>query len=329
MQKTYKSAIKLTILLFIGILILYVVFKGQDFSKIWKEVKVANPFWILLSLAFNILANIVRALRWQMLYKSIGYKNIKFLNILSAIFVGYLANLALPRFGELVRCKAIEDKAKIPLFLSLGTVITERLFDVLVLFIAIIILFVFQFNFIEVFFYQNFYQPLSAKLSTSQLLLLITGCCLLLVIVAGFFLLFFKGRLKRKLLKIYMLLKEGVTSYQKLNKKALFFVYTSVIWGFYILSVFAAFYALESTAQLNFGAAFTTMVFSSVSMAAPIQGGIGVFHWMVAKCLLLYGVAFTDGLAYATLVYGIQLVPIVVFGGIGFYISFSRKSKSV
>ncbi|MBC7418650.1 MAG: flippase-like domain-containing protein [Pedobacter sp.] len=324
MSIALKSALKIALLFLIGITFLYVAFRGQDLQNIWLEVKVANLFWVLVSVLCTVAANVIRALRWQMLYNSIDYK-VSFLNALFAGYIGYLSNLALPRFGELMRCKALERQENIPLFASIGTVITERLFDVLVLFLAGLGMLFFQFQLVDEFLAGNVYQNFLEQFSIKHIYLALGIIFLLLLVLLLF--VYLKGRFKRKLLRIYSALKQGLTSYQKLKRKPLFLSYSFGIWMLYLLAIFAAFFSLESTSHLGLNTAFTAVVFSGLAMAVPVQGGIGVFHWMMAKCLMLYGIAFADGLAYATIIYGVQLLPILLFGTIGFGILFKNKPE--
>jgi len=107
----------------------------------------------------------------------------------------------------------------------------------------------------------------------------------------------------------------------------LFLVYTLGIWTFYLLSMYFAFSAIPSTSGLYFDAAFTAVVFSGFAMAAPVQGGIGVFHWVVAQALVLYGISFKDGLAYATIIHSSQVLLILFLGSISLFIVLSKKAK--
>ncbi|MGY3055072.1 uncharacterized protein (TIRG00374 family) [Pedobacter sp. UYEF25] len=325
MSTALKSALKITLLFLIGIVILYFAFRGQDIENIWEEIKGANLFWVVTAALITIAANIIRALRWQMLFTSLDYK-VGFLNSLSAVYIGYLSNLALPRFGELMRCKALERQANIPLFACIGTVITERLFDVLVLFLATVGMLIFQFHVVEEFLRANLFQRLVQAFSINHIWWGV-GMILFAILLLLLFFYFIKERFKRRLLRWYSALRQGLSSYQKLKSKSLFLSYSVGIWMLYLLAVFAAFFALKCTSNLGLNSAFTTMVFSGLAMAVPVQGGIGVFHWMIAKCLMLYGISITDGLAYATVLYAVQLVPVMFCGPIGFAILFKNKAK--
>jgi uncharacterized protein (TIRG00374 family) len=256
---------------------------------------------------------VLRALRWQMLYQSINYK-VSFWNAYHAVIIGYLANLALPRFGEIGRCSVIQKAEKVPMFASIGTVITERLFDVLVLFLTGLIMLIFQNDIVSDFLYNTIYLNFSKKFSTvNYLWLLGIGVIIILLIITAVY--FLRQKFSKRFLRIFVSLRQGFGSYSKLKQKGLFLIYTFGIWVFYSLSMYFAFSSIQVTSGLHFNAAFTALVFSSFAMIAPVQGGIGVFHWMVAQSLLLYAISFKDGLAYATIIHSSQVLLILALGG--------------
>ncbi len=293
---------------------MYLAFKGQDIHKIWTEIKAANFFWILVS-AFTVwLAHVLRALRWQMLYQSIQYR-VSFWNAYHAVIIGYLANLALPRFGEIGRCSVVHKTEKVPMFASIGTVITERLFDVLVLLITGLLMLVFQYHIVSDFLYNTIYLNLLKKVESLNYIWIITiGIVLIAAFTGAIY--FIRQKLNKKFLRIYVSLRQGFGSYSKLKNKGLFLVYTLGIWALYFFSMYLAFFSIQKTSGLELNAAFTAVVFSGFAMVAPVQGGIGVFHWMVAQSLVLYGISFKDGLAYATIIHSSQVLLILVLGSI-------------
>jgi len=309
-----KTALKYIILFLIGVGVLYLAFRGQDLGKIWEEIKGADFFWVIVSSFAVWIAHVLRALRWQMLYRSIQY-NVGFWNAYHAVIIGYLANLALPRFGEIGRCSVIHKAEKVPMFASIGTVITERLFDVLVLLLTSVAMLVFQYDIVSGFLYHTIYLNLAKKLgSINYLWLLAIGIIVILLIVIAIYLL--RQKFSQKFLRIFVSLRQGFGSYSKLKQKGLFLGYTFGIWVFYSLSMYFAFSSIPATSGLHFNAAFTAIVFSGFAMAAPIQGGIGVFHWVVAQALVLYGVLFKDGLAYATIIHSSQVLLILILGSL-------------
>jgi len=309
-----KTALKYIILFLIGIGVLYLAFRGQNIGKIWQEIKTANYFWVITSAFAVWIAHVLRALRWQMLYQSIHY-NVSFWNAYHAVMIGYLANLALPRFGEIGRCSVIHRAEKVPMFASIGTVITERLFDVLVLFLTALAMLIFQYDIVAGFLYETIYVNLAKKLSAINYWWLVGPGVMILVLI-GVAVYFLRKKFSKKFLRTFVSLRQGFGSYSKLKQKGLFLTYTLGIWIFYSLSMYFAFSSIQATSGLHFNAAFTAIVFSGFAMAAPVQGGIGVFHWMVAQSLVLYGISFKHGLAYSTIIHSSQVLLILILGSL-------------
>ena len=320
-----KTAFKYIILFLIGMGVLYLAFRGQDLARIWFEIKTANYFWVATSAVSVLIAHVLRALRWQMLYKSIQY-NVTFWNTYHAVIIGYLTNLTLPRFGEIGRCSVMQKVESVPMFASVGTVITERLFDVLVLLLTAAAMVMLQYDLVSGFLHDTIYLNLVNKISSISFPWLI-GIAILLVGIVFISIYFLRQKFSKKLLRVFVNLRQGFGSYKKLKQKGLFLVYTLGIWTFYLLSMYFAFSAIPSTSGLNFDAAFTAVVFSGFAMAAPVQGGIGVFHWVVAQALVLYGISFKDGLAYATIIHSSQVLLILFLGSISLFIILSKKAK--
>lgn len=318
-----KTALKFIILFLIGIGVLFLAFRGQDLERIWLEIKTANYFWVIVSAIAVLIAHVLRALRWQMLYQSIHY-NVSFWHAYHAVMIGYLANLALPRFGEIGRCSVVHKAAKVPMFASIGTVITERLFDVVMLFLTSLAMLIFQYNIVADFLYQAVYLNLAKKLSAVNYWWLV-GFSVVIFLFIAIAVYFLRQKFSKKFLRIFVNLRQGFGSYSKLKQKGLFLTYTLGIWFFYLLSMYFAFSSIQATSELHFNAAFTAIVFSGFAMAAPVQGGIGVFHWMVAQSLLLYSISFKDGLAYSTIIHSSQVLLILVLGSLSLFLILTRK----
>ncbi|UKT63805.1 lysylphosphatidylglycerol synthase transmembrane domain-containing protein [Pedobacter mucosus] len=326
MKFDLKTALKFIILFLIGIGVLYLAFKGQDLRKIGQEIKTAYYFWVSVSALSAWLAHVIRALRWQLLYEPIKYR-VNFWNVYHAVIIGYLANLALPRFGEIGRCSVIHKTEKVPMFASIGTVITERLFDVLVLFLSGLFILIFQYDIVFNFLHDTIYIGFVNKIQTLSYVWL-TVIVLILLLLIGFLTYLLKQKVGRKLLKIFVSLRQGFGSYRKLKQKWLFLIYTFGIWFLYFCSMYFAFSSIQATSGLQFNAAFTAIVFSGFAMAAPVQGGIGVFHWAVAQSLVLYAVSFKDGLAYATIIHSSQVLLILVLGSLSLLFVFLKKEPN-
>lgn len=314
MKFYFKTVIKYLLLFLIGVGILYLAFRGQDLNKIWQEIKTADLFYVIISSLSVWAAYVLRALRWQMLYQSIRYP-VTYSNAYHAVMIGLLANLALPRFGEFLRCSVMQKTEKVPVFASLGTVITERLFDVLVLFLSAMALFIFQYDLVISFFHEVILQNIIAAVNGIHYSWLML-CGLLLVLLSGISVYLLRQRAGRRFLRVFISLRQGFGSYGNLKRKGAFLLCTIGIWGLYLLSMYLGFSALSVTRSLHVNAAFTALVFSGFAMAAPVQGGIGVFHWMVGQSLVLFSISFKDGLAYAAIVHSSQVLTVLILGGI-------------
>lgn len=312
-------------MLLIGVGILYLAFQGQDLERIWLEIKTANLFYVIISSLSVWVAYVLRALRWQMLYQSIHYQ-VKFWNVYHGVIVGYLANLVLPRFGEVVRCSVLHKTEKVPIFSSLGTVITERLFDVLVLFLTGLAMLIFQYDLVFDFLYHRIYRNISDYLIQANYIWL-AAFGILMLLLCGVLIYFLRQRVSKKLLRIFVSLRQGFGSYSKMKNKWSFLLYTFGIWSFYLISMYFCFSSLPSTSNLHFNAAFTALVFSGFAMAAPVQGGIGVFHWMVAQSLVLYSISFKDGLAYATIIHSSQVLLILILGCLSMFLTLMKRDS--
>lgn len=307
--------------------VLYLAFKDQNLTKIWLEIKSANYLWVAISAITVWFAHVLRALRWRMLYTSISYK-VSFWSAYHAVFIGYLANLALPRFGEIAKCSVIKKTDNVPLFASIGTVITERLFDIVILLLTGVALLLFQYDLVYEFLNGSIYNNISKRFAGVDYFWLV-GAILLFILLAGLVVYLLRNRFSNKFLRILVSLKQGFTSYHKLKHKSIFLAYTFGIWALYFLSMYFAFFAIEATASLGLNVAFTALVFSSFAMVAPVQGGIGVFHWMVAQALLLHLVPFNDGLAYATILHSSQLLLILVLGSLSLFLVLTKRKRNL
>lgn len=312
MKLSFRSLVQYLVLFALGVVILYFAFRDQNIAAIWQEIKAANLFWVTVSALCVIAAHILRALRWQMLFKSINY-NIRLSHLYHGVMIGYLTNLIIPRLGEVTRCTVTKKTDNIPIYASIGTVVTERLFDTIILLLSGILLLVLQYNLVFSFIYKTIIINLLKIFSQlNYFWLIFTIIALLIAFFIGAYII--KRKLNRSFLKILAGLKQGFLSYHKLKQKALFIGYSLTIWFLYYLSMYLAFFAIAQTSILDFNAAFTALVFSGFAMAAPVQGGIGVFHWMVAQSLLLYGIRFNDGLAYATIIHSCQFLITIILG---------------
>ena len=327
------QALKFLAFLIIGIILLWLAFRNTDFNKLAADLKEANYAWLLLSVLFGFFAYLSRARRWILLIHPLGYKP-SLSNTYHALMTGYLANLALPRVGEITRCVALGKREKIPVDQLFGTILIERTID---FFSLVIIMFVVIFTSsdqVTAFMNKSIFIPLQEKVLGLVGATWILWAALFALMLFAFVLLI---RYKRNLRKIRFFAKlfntargiiNGLKTITNLKRKWEFIFHTIFIWLNYALMSWVVVFAIESTSHITFGESFFLLVIGGLAMSAPVQSGFGVFHYTVSRALVILGnVPLEDGLVYSLLAHESQLIFIAIMGTISFFLIFRRHRK--
>ncbi len=332
MNKKLLSFIKYALFLAIGIGMLWLTFRNQDFGQVIEKIKNVHLGWLLASVAVAALAHLSRTIRWNMLIQPLGYRP-KLMNTFWALCAGYFANLAIPRIGEITRCGMLTKAEHIPFNELFGTVIVERLLDVIMLLLFLLLSAALEFHLIGSFLHENITAPLLLKLQQLQspaffIVLLIGAIAIVLLMRMAKK----TGKLSSLMERVLLMIKgvvEGIKSVKKIQNKPLFIFHTLFIWVMYFFASYLCFFALDATSQLDIKAGLFILVIGGLGMSAPVQGGIGAYHFIVSRGLMLYGIAETEGIVYATIVHGYQTLLVIALGAIGFFVlmATSRKSK--
>lgn len=302
----------------------------MDTRKFLSDIKDANYYWLILSVLFGFFAFVSRARRWTLLIHPLGYKP-ALKNSFLALMVGYLANLALPRFGEITRCVALGKKEKIPVDQLVGTVVIERTIDLISLLSIMVILIFTSSDQIGLFLKKNIQMPIQSAFGVTWIFWLLF---FVIIIVAMFLVFRFKESLRkiRFFSKIFDIAKgiiNGLKSIINLQRKWEFLFHTVFIWLNYALMTWVVVFSLESTSFLTFKDSIFLLVIGGLGMSAPVSGGIGVFHYIISQGLFsVYNIPLEDGIAYATLTHESQLIFVVIVGLISYFTIF-RKEKTV
>lgn len=328
-MKQYVSAIKYLLLLVLGIAMMILAFRGQDWNKLLTDLRKAEYTWVAASLVACFLAHIVRAYRWRMMIRPLGHGTPSMLNTCYAVIIGYMANVAFPRMGEVSRCGVINKTNNIPLVKLIGTVIVERLVDLLMLTIVLALGILLQFDLLSNFLYENVLIKLNG--SAGNLTILIFAVIILVFSIGLFYLIMKKKKwgIKQKLFNLFMDMKSGILSVKGMENKTSFVMSSVLIWFLYGLSTYLCFFALDATSGLDALAALSALVFSSLGMIVPVQGGIGAFHYMVSEGLLVYHIPKSEGLAYALLIHSSQTLLILFTGAISLILLMLKSTKSI
>jgi len=289
----------------------------EEKEDIYKSFIGANYWWILLSIIIGISSHISRSVRWIILMEPMGYKP-RLKNTFFAVLIGYFANLALPRLGEVTRCGILAKYEKIPFQKSFGTVVTERGLDMLSLLTAFLINFFVNLDKLNLFKETSIYKNAAEKYNQLENPNYIYYIAFLIIIVL--FLIFYKFRHKISHTKIYQKFKEivlgffeGLKSLIKIKKPFWFIFHSIFIWLMYLLMTWIVFFSLPVTSHLGLNAGLAVLVFGSIGIII-VQGGIGIYPWIVAEILAMFYIPLTKGYAMGWLLWTGQTVMIIVAG---------------
>ena len=265
----------------------------------------------------------------------LGY-NPSLKNTYHSLLTGYFANMIFPRLGEVTRCAALSRKEKMPFDRLVGTVIVERTIDFLTVLLLLGLLLLAGSATTGSFLADSIITPMSDKISAIFGSPLIFYLLILLSVALAISLYFgLRKRLSAKPFfgRIYSFgdgIIDGLKSIASLKRKWEFILLTVLLWAAYFLMTYLPLFCLESTSGIGIGGAMFVLVIGSFGMAVPVQSGIGAYHWIVSRGLMVaYGIPLEEGLAYATLSHESQLLVIAVLGAISLYILFGRHSGSI
>lgn len=290
---------------------------SEELNNIATAIKQADYGWILLSILISGLSHYFRALRWKILLAPLGHHP-KTTNTFFAVMIGYLANLALPRLGEVTRCGTLNQYEKVPFTEGFGTVIAERALDLICLIIVFLITFAIEFKKIAGIANELIFKTAAIKINAlmQQQLFLIAAVCIvgLLTLVLIYY------RKKLRLLfseKINGFIKglwDGLLSIKNINAPFYFILDTVIIWLLYISQVYVCFLAFPETKDLSFVVAMVIMVFGSLGIIA-VPGGTGAYQAIVIQILTtVYLISETNAFAFAWAVWASQIILILILG---------------
>lgn len=306
--------------------ILYWMYRDFDFSSIshvlWHEM---DWTWMLLSFPFGILAQAFRGWRWHQTLEPLG-ENPRRSTLVNSIFLSYALSLVVPRVGEFARCGVLKRYEGTSFPKALGTVVTERAIDSLLVLIISAIVFLCQIPL-----FTSFFNKTGTRMDTflSQFSLtgyLVTAVCAIAVLMLLRFLL--------RRLTIYNKVKatiagiwQGIVSLRNVRNKPLFLFFTLAIWGSYFLHYYLTFFCFEATSHLGLNCALVTFIIGSIAVIVPTPNGAGPWHFAIKTMLLLYGVTETDALFFVLIVHTVQTLLVVLLGVVAtIRLSFTKPS---
>lgn len=317
MNKKTTKTLWYVVFLALGVALLWFSFRNIDLSQLWIDIKGAKYSWMLLSLACLAISLYFRALRWNIQIEALGYKT-RASSTYGAVLIAYLANCIFPRLGEVARCSVLKRKENIPFDKTFGSVISERIIDLLVLFGLAFLVIVFQWKLLGGLI-TSWMVPLVNKLIDNVLLGII-------VIVVGIALIIFLIKIIRRNKKIASLwhgFVDGIKSVVTMKKKWRFIIYTLAVWGFYVLMTWLPFYMLAETSHLGVVEAVTLLGIATLGVVAPVPGGIGTYHFIAITLLSgFYGISEQVAGSFAAINHGSQMIFYLITGIIAYVVMF-------
>lgn len=335
MKKGLKQTIQAIVFLALAIFLLWLSFRDIDLGELWTVLRTAHYWWLLPAIIFSLLSFFIRARRWTLLIEPMGYKP-DLMNAYHAVVTGYFANMIFPRLGEVSKCAALGKKENIPFDRLVGTMLVERTIDILSVLLILGLTLVAGSSITGSFLSENVFMPAEQKISSSVgSARLITVIVALLAVTAAVMFFMLRKRLSAYPLfgRLYTFsdgLFDGLKSIAKIKRKWEFVFLTILLWISYFLMSYFPLLCLDSTAGLGMEGAMFILVIGSFGMAAPVQGGLGAYHWIVSRGMLVaYAIPLEEGLAYATLEHESQMILIAIAGAISLFALFGRKGGKV
>lgn len=308
-----KVILKILVPLSIGLFFIFLTVNAtsnEERKLIYSYIKNADYRFLFLSVFFGILSHLSRAYRWKFLLAPLGYKP-RFINTVLSVLIAYIANLGIPRSGEILRATTLSSYEKIPFEKTFGTVIAERLVDMIILFSIILLALSFHFELIW-----NLLKEKQA--SMIRPLYWFFGGLIPVIYVIRFL---FKQERHPAIIKIKNFLKgltEGILSLKKMPKKGVFVAHTLFIWIMYIAMFYVVKWAVPETSTLGLNALLPAFVIGGLAISAS-NGGIGIYPFSVALMLATFGVSNESGLAFGWITWIAQTLMIIVFGSLSFF----------
>jgi len=289
--------------------------KGEYLLKTWRA---ADKGWLIIMGVIAIISHLLRAERWRMLLEPTGYKG-KLSNSFLSLMVGYLVNLVIPRGGELSRCYNLYKLENTPVDTSFGTVVVERMVDLVCMVTLISVAFLLEWDRLLAFMGTI---PVGTSDSSGNQILIYGAAGIIALVLLGFLLVKKNKKLNAFVVRVWHGFKEGFLSIFKLKNKTLFIFYSITIWVLYFLMSYIVILAFPETEHLGMHAAFTLFAIGSIAMAIPLPGGTGSYHVLVPQGLIfLYNVREADAVAFTFVFHGWQTAIFIVGGALSLIVT--------
>ena len=306
--------------------LLYWMYRDFDFAEARRIfLDEMNIWWLLASLIPITLSHILRGLRWLITLEPLGYRP-KTGDSIDSIFVAYAANVLVPRVGEVSRCAVLTKYDKVPFSKALGTLVAERLIDMLLVLLFVCVMLLTQLDVFLSLFAQtgtneaSFAELFSSPKTYAIIAAVVVACVALWIPMK-------KTRLYAKVKQAIGGFVDGLLSLKTMNRKGLFLLYTIGIWVGYFLEFYLAFFCFPFTAELTVVQGLVIFAAISLAIVIPTPNGAGPWHFVVISMMTLYGVSNTDASSFALIVHTFQTLGVIMLGAYGWVALQVRNRK--
>ncbi|GAA4465984.1 lysylphosphatidylglycerol synthase transmembrane domain-containing protein [Nemorincola caseinilytica] len=312
MKKTIFTILKYLLFFGLGIWIIYHMLhqlSDQQRIELTQAIKNANAWYLIPIFLIGFLSHFFRAIRWRYLLETVDLKP-SVTNTTFAVLIGYIANMVLPRAGEVAKCTVLAKYEKAPVHKMIGTIVAERAFDMVCLLVIAALAFVLQAQFLGTYLSAKT-ADMQAKFEHSKVLLIILGIGAVVAIPVAIML--YKKYENSKIGQFVKEMLGGIFSIIRMKKRWAFLGYTVLIWSMYLLQLWIGFWCLPETAGLSLTTALVVLVYGSIGMIVT-PGGIGLYTLLVAQMLVAYSVPEVPAQAFGWIAWVAQTAVILVLG---------------
>lgn len=326
MKKILNILVKTGIPLLLGAAILYCIYRNFDFTMVGDAVGGMDMWWFWLSCVFGVLSHAIRGWRWCLTLAPLGCAPDR-TNCVYSVFIAYAANLVVPRVGEVSRCVVLERYDRVPFAQSLGTLVTERLVDSLMVLMITMAAVLSQWHvFVRFVTETGSGSPQGTSSSLARIAVLAVSLLSLMVL---FYFVVRKMTLWNKIKNFISRFWEGITSLSAVRKPWLFILETVGIWFCYFMQFYLCFFCFPFSEGLSQLAGLLLFVAGSIAVVVPTPNGAGPWHFAVISIMMLYGVSEPDAGVFALIVHTSQTLLVAVLGIIGLVMLQFKKNKKV
>ncbi len=329
MSDKQKKTLQYVIFVILGVVMLYYALHDINTQELMiqlRKTRLSYVFWIT---CMGLLSFYFRAARWKLMLDTFGRK-VNVTNVTLSIAIGYFVNLVTPRLGEIARCGIVTQYEKISLEKVAGTMVLERLVDLVSLIVLLIFALLFNFDEFMLMFgddVSKYDSTFFIKLSATVIVAVVVGVVLWRWLIS--WLQNQDSKLSKRVFEILENIKSGVFSIVRMQNRSMFLVYTVLLWGAYLMMVYFGFKAVPGLEWLGLDAALLVLIFGSVGMIIT-PGGIGAYQLIVQNTLVkIYGIYETQASSFALLSWALQTLVIILSGAVSwFLLPFLNRKKT-